>query len=218
MKPVSDFNELEKALLESEVNDDTFVVGILIADWRQQNAREYILNYMDRFDRKSGKNIDFYIPGYKYIKKGNKQRNNDNVVRISRMSGEYEFDKDLFINVVEKLENYLKITYTYNPMLVLVEIKTQQRNEHLECAKKLIIALDEGPKGITRAGQLFEKIFSIAARGSNVIVGTKNSIRMTALRGIALDIFINALSGEFIDNLQYTIGNGNIFAHIRGEY
>ena len=218
MKPVSDFDELVKALLESEVNDDTFVVGILIADWRQQNAREYILNYMDRFDRKSGKNIDFYIPGYKYIKKGNKQRNTDNVVRISRMPGEYEFDEDLFMNVVDKLEDYLKIDYTYNPMLVLVEIKTKQQNKQLEYAKKLIIALDEGPQGINRAGQLFEKIFSIAARGSNVIVKTKNSIRMTALKGIALDVFIDALSGDFMDILQDTIRTGNIFAHIRGEY
>lgn len=38
--------------------------GVLFCDVRQSKAREYILNYLDVFQLRSGKFIDFYIPGY----------------------------------------------------------------------------------------------------------------------------------------------------------
>lgn len=38
--------------------------GVLICDVRQSKAKEYILNYIDVFNNRSGKFIDFYIPVY----------------------------------------------------------------------------------------------------------------------------------------------------------
>ena len=63
MNPVRTFDQITQEILNK--NDfETITVGILIADGNQASARDYIINYMDMFDRKSGKFIDFFVPGY----------------------------------------------------------------------------------------------------------------------------------------------------------
>ena len=63
MNPVRTFDQITQEILNK--NDfETITVGILIADGNQASARDYIINYMDMFDRKSGKFMDFFVPGY----------------------------------------------------------------------------------------------------------------------------------------------------------
>ena len=62
MNPVRTFDEISEAVLDNDY--DCITMGILLADADQHEAKEYIVNYMNRFDKRSGKYIDFYIPGY----------------------------------------------------------------------------------------------------------------------------------------------------------
>ena len=61
MELVTTFESLSKKVLQ-KYEGISITMGILIADYRQTDAREYILNYMNRFDELSGKYIDFYLP------------------------------------------------------------------------------------------------------------------------------------------------------------
>lgn len=64
MNPIGKFDEICEKVLQKYEPDEVVTIGIIVADWQQDEARQYILDYMDRFDQKSGKYIDFYILGY----------------------------------------------------------------------------------------------------------------------------------------------------------
>ena len=73
MELITDFGELSKRILKKHEDEDSCVtMGILVADYRQSEAREYMLNYLRRFDMLSGKYIDFYLPGYYMYAKDSK--------------------------------------------------------------------------------------------------------------------------------------------------
>ena len=72
MELVTTFESLSKRVLEKYDEEIPITMGILVADYRQSDAREYILNYLNRFDEKSGKYIDFYLPGYYMFSKESK--------------------------------------------------------------------------------------------------------------------------------------------------
>ena len=60
MELITDFEELSKVILKKyEGEGNCITMGILVADYRQSEAREYMLNYLRRFDMLSGKYIDF---------------------------------------------------------------------------------------------------------------------------------------------------------------
>lgn len=63
MNPVRTFDQITQEILD-KYDYKTITVGILIADGNQTAARDYIINYMDKFDKESGKYIDFFVPGY----------------------------------------------------------------------------------------------------------------------------------------------------------
>ena len=63
VNPVRTFDQITQEILD-KYDYKTITVGILIADGNQTAARDYIINYMDKFDKESGKYIDFFVPGY----------------------------------------------------------------------------------------------------------------------------------------------------------
>lgn len=54
MNPVGTFDEICEKVLQKYKEDEVVTIGILVADWQQDEAKQYIVDYMDRFDRKSG--------------------------------------------------------------------------------------------------------------------------------------------------------------------
>ena len=64
MLPVFQYENFVKRVKQKKREKGVSVFGILICDYRQQLCREYILNYLNRFHKLAGKNIDFYLPGY----------------------------------------------------------------------------------------------------------------------------------------------------------
>lgn len=154
VNPVRTFDQITQEILNK--NDfETITVGILIADGNQASARDYIINYMDMFDRKSGKFMDFFVPGYCEDIFDNdvniERRYHPNaygkwcsyrdipIFYIRRNQTAYYFDKFLFDDFIIEMEERMGIKYTYNPMLILVEINKGRDGEKIEFQDKVVI-------------------------------------------------------------------------------
>lgn len=215
MELVTTFESLSKKVLQ-KYEGISITMGILIADYRQTDAREYILNYMNRFDELSGKYIDFYLPGYyMYAQESNndwKTRSHENMcisrhcssnepIYISRTNELFYFDDYLFEDFLREFEKKTGISYTYSPMLVLVEVNKAVGYGTIEFQDKMVIDLDDGtPHGIRRSGVLFEQIFAIAKRYVNLDRFEKD-IRLHYIRGNAVNTIAGILDGSLLETM-----------------
>lgn len=210
METVSSFEEMTASILKKRGNDSVITVGILVADWRQDEARNYILNYMNMFDEHSGKYFDFYIPGY-YSKKDNFEDKKEigrkyhpfeqkmhvyderPAYTIRRNDTAYYFNENIFLDFLNKMDCNMGIKYTYNPMLILVETRYDHLVDKIRYGDHVIIELDEdNNRGLRRSGQLFDAIFEIAKRklGLGQIA---NGVKLYYIKGDALGDIVHAL-------------------------
>ena len=122
--------------------------GVLFCDVRQSNAKEYILNYLNLFNQRSGKYIDFYIPGYihadEYFEK--KSRNT-----IQLGTQKYVFDLYRYNEFCERFEIDFGVSFPFSATLVLLEYTTG----HFSTARKLVFELEYSENGIKASGTLF---------------------------------------------------------------
>lgn len=162
MFPTGDFDRLKYEIMEwyDDVNIP-ITFGILIADYEQSLAREYILNYMDVFDNLSNTYIDFFIPGYTIY------GSNDDIRTSMRNKdgATYYFSRKLFTDFIEKFESLFDYEYGFSPVLLLVELK----NRNFTGTKKIVIELDTEAFNIKKAGILFKSIFNIAKQYVNIL-------------------------------------------------
>ena len=133
MLPVFQYENFVKRVKQKKREKGVSVFGILICDYRQQLCREYILNYLNRFHKLAGKNIDFYLPGYVQ-------------------------DYPIYEEFLENLSHDFDITFPYNPILILMEYK----GGNFKNARKVVIELDSNKRDIKKVGKLFEEIFATA--------------------------------------------------------
>lgn len=228
MELITNFEILMKKILDQYKDLEVpITVGILLADYRQTDAREYILNYLNRFDKLSGKYIDFYLPGY-YLYAGDssnewktrshynvcisRHRSNDYIC-IRRTGEKYYFDDYLFEEFIRDMENKMQISYTYNPMLLLVEVNMNNARGKIEYQRKMVIELDNTQQGIRRSGCLFDEIFQIAQREANLDRFGK-SIKMKYIKGCAIKSLAKALDGNIIEVVE-EIGEQVIMCKIK---
>lgn len=221
MELITTFESLSKKVLE-KYDGIPVTMGILVADYRQTEAREYILNYLNRFDEKSGKYIDFYLPGY-YMHACEsenewKERSHQNIcisrhctsnnpVYIGRLNEKFYFDDYLFEDFLREFEKRTGITYTYNPMLILIEVNKSVGYGSIEFQDKMVIELDNGTQGgIKRSGILFEEIFAIAQREVDLKrFGTK--LRTHYIKGNVVKTIAGILDGNFVEAVVDTAGD-----------
>ena len=161
--------------------------GILIADYRQRDNKEYILNYIDVFDYKSNKYINFYLPGY--LEENFDNRNE----KINIRGREYYFNDEIYKEFLRKLDDDFNIDYPYTPVLLLIEYI----NGHFNMSKKIRIELDDSSTNIRKTGILFEKIFSIAQKNVSLHEIEKNLIIKDITSGM-LDSFVDAVDIKLI--------------------
>lgn len=215
MNPVCTFDEISKEILKNCGVDAVATFGILIADWEQGDAKEAIINYMDNFDKKSGKYIDFYIPGYyeQFNGKNNelKDRYHPNsyvnfreiedgkaAFELTRNHTQYYFSRRLFNEFIMEMEERMGIKYIYSPMLILVEVKQEKNRGMLEFQDRLVIDLDrDDKKNIKHTGELFDKIFEVGKKTVNLERFCKE-VRLYYIKGKAVKNIVEALSGEWI--------------------
>ena len=197
MNPVGSYYRLEGELREAQQKlglDACITFGILFVDARQSEAKEHIINYMNSFDRKSGKYFDFFIPGYVEYGKG------EPAFKLKRTTQEFFFDDDLFDEFCEWSERKLGIEYTYNPMLILISMKAGRIGE----AQKIVIELDNlGGYRVKRSGIFFRDIFDIS-RLDGSLEEISHDIEKLYVRGNLIDSIINSLGQDWLVELKKT--------------
>jgi len=178
-----DYDRLRYEVLERYRDSDIPVTfGVLIADYDQRESQEFILNYLDRFHRRSGKLFDFFIPGYV------SGYHSADMKRVKYGGKEYYWQKGLFDSFLEQFEKQFGIRYEYNPMLILME----HSNVEGYRGKRIIIDLCEEPHGVRKAGVLFDKIFSIAEEYVSIEEFSENLASMY-MKGALTDTIVAAL-------------------------
>lgn len=226
MELVTDFESLAREILKKHNEDICITVGVLLADYRQSDAREYILDYLDHFDKLSGKYIDFYLPGYYLYSEDStnkwKRRDHYNIcisrhcsanepIYIDRLHASYYFDEYLFEDFLREINKKTSIKYTYNPMLILLEIDNKKGGGQLQYQRKLIIDLScKKIGGVKKAGQLFEMIFEIAKREVN-LDRFKKKLKMRYIKGNVISKIVSILEGKYIELIGETIENISMF-------
>lgn len=218
MELVTTFESLSKMALD-KYEDTPVTMGILIVDYRQTEAREYILNYLNMFDEMSGKYIDFYLPGY-YMYACESQnewqkRSHQNMcisrhcssnipIFINRLDERFYFDDYLFEDFLREFNKKTGISYVYTPMLTLVEVNKKKGYGAIQFQDKMVIELDDGtPRGIKRSGVLFEKIFEIAKKEVH-LERFEKEMRMSYVKGNAVKKIASILDGSIIETLVDT--------------
>lgn len=197
MFPSGDYKRFEIEIVERYKDYDIPITfGILIADYRQRNCSDYIINYLNRFDRLSGKCFDFFIPGYSYYSY------RSGIEVDTTIKGEKVFfSRILFEEFIEKLEKKLGIKYCYDAMLVLVEIPANKKLSKIN--KKIIIPLSDIPGGINLSGILFEQIFKISKKYVSIDKYSSELKKMYIKKDI-LDEIIDTFGPNYIKLIKKT--------------
>lgn len=183
MNPTGAYDRFYNDLLDKygrEENQSYVTFGILIADYNQTDTREYILNYLDHFNRMSEKYFDFFIPGYCDF-----DFFGGDPIEINNKK--YYFNKRMFDEFYEKLYIDFEIRYTYNPMLIIMAMQIANK----KTAQYIVIELDDyNNRSVRRAGELFLEIFDVAKKNSDLLNIRYNFVK-TYVRGNLIDSIIN---------------------------
>lgn len=179
MNPMNVLEDIEVKLWELRNNNITYyernsvVIGILFADAREPQNISFMEKYINSYDKKSGCQFDFFIPGYGVLDDSwNKKSPNAHVFynstlirpvfHMERTGVDYYFQKENYDNSVKELCKKLSIREREigksNPVLFLTEIDISS-NEFKDFIL-IDMRADEDIKVYTR---LFEEIFRLSA-------------------------------------------------------
>ena len=204
MNPIGSYYRLESELMEAKekLGTDAYITfGILFVDARQSETKEYIINYINKFDRESKDYFDFFIPGYTDYGRG------EPVIKLKRTGQEYFFNDDLFDEFCEWSERKLRVEYTYNPMLVLVSMKAGRIGE----AQKIVIELDsQEVYGVKRSGIFFREIFKMA-KSDGSLEGISHEMERLYIKGNLVNTIIHSLGQNWLVELKKTKDKVQIF-------
>ena len=159
MFPVGSFSRMKNDLYRREYEKGTDIpitVGILIADYRRSFCKENVLNQLERFDKKSGPLIDFYIPGYCKTSEIDEHYVDDYRFKNKK----YSFSPQYFNEFIDELEKRnIKVTGRFQLLLLPYE------NHHLLFHQAISFDLesDESGNKIESTKLFFESIFQIAS-------------------------------------------------------
>lgn len=112
---LSDINE--NARKNGIIND---TIGILITRPDLPTGKQ-IMNSLEYFHFRTGKSVNFYLPGYGAY--WTKYDYPDGIV-VTRINGvEWSFSNEMFVSFIQNLEHYSKWQYSGESELLLVELK-----------------------------------------------------------------------------------------------
>ncbi|EIF6158370.1 hypothetical protein QTI34_13285 [Clostridium perfringens] len=152
MYPIGTYDRFIQKIKGREGKNKPRYLGVLFCDIEQQDAKEYIINYMEVFNKSSGESFDFYIPGY--LNSTKKSRNNIFQFRDEK----YEFNRKVYNEFCDKFIEDFKIEFPYVATLVLLEYKSG----NFKNAKKAKFNLEEIKGGLKNSGFFFDLIFKVA--------------------------------------------------------
>lgn len=161
--------------------ESSSVFGVLLADVRQPDTRNYILNYLDRFHEQSGKYIDFYIPGY--FKENIPFYKTESIELEDK---KYYFSGKEYDNFADKFSKEFNLESKGVPVLYLIE---WEKGTNFKKSKILEIDLDGGEYSIKMTVTLFKKIFDLAK--SEDLLGINNRLVLDSLFSYIKENLVN---------------------------
>ena len=191
MIPIGDFLLLKETIMDKYADYEQITFGILLADPRQTESREYILNYLAVFHKESGKLFNFFLPGYDQYYQGPA---NDSKCEIRIDNNRYCFSEEMFNEFCKNMKSFWGIQYTYNPMLILMSIE----RGYLRTAKYIVIELDDNEShSARRSGLFFQKLFDIV-RDNPDLKHIKVFMGMTEHKGNMLETLIKEIAPSWL--------------------
>lgn len=187
MWPLGQYERIVHEIKRRENNDIPVTFGLLVADFHQQRSKEYILNYIDRFNYKSDRYINFYLPGYL---EEDFYNHNENIVINQKP---YYFNRVIYLEFLRKLEEDFGVDYPYNPVLILIEY---DKGNFIK-TKRIVIELDSNGSDIKQAGEMFEEIFKIAKENVSINDISK-SLRLNELKGGLLEKIVQGIDLSYL--------------------
>ncbi len=170
------------------------VIGILLADPRQQNVKEYVFNYLDLIDARTGLYFDIYVPGYRL--KTDNIDNEDICYRIGAEKDGLILDYSMFVNFIIDIEK-TGFKYSLNPMLVLMSVWYNHLADRVEFKDDYyVIQLDKEPGGISQFSRMLDVILDVAKKARPQIGRFKSGVRKYYLKDKVAQDMIGALSAE----------------------
>ena len=193
MWPLGTYDRMVHEIKHHENPDIPVTFGILIADCRQSLSKEYILNYINRFNYKSDRYINFYLPGYL------EEQSNKNNEIITIDDKEHYFDWKKYDEFVDNLVMDFHIAYPYNPVLLLLEYN----KGHFSKSKKIYIELDSDGLNIKKTGELFEKIFELSKKHIS-LKDISGGLTMDTLKSGLFDRIVKGIDNKLISAIRTT--------------
>lgn len=184
-----------------ENKEKSIVFGILLADNRQSNNKKYILNFMNRFDKLSGKAINFYLPGYIENEYRVKRHESEDIDIIGKT---YRFNFKYYDEYIEKLQKDFYIDYPYTPILMLIEYGRGDFSN----STRWIYSLDNKNHDIKTTGIVFENIFNIAKELKDDInlADIVNRLKKSKIKAEIPDIIVGVIGNDKLKALQLLKG------------
>ncbi|MGG7058326.1 hypothetical protein ACQPUZ_08510 [Clostridium tertium] len=152
MYPIGTYDRFIQKIKGREDKSKPRYLGVLFCDIEQQSAKEYILNYMEVFNKSSGEYFDFYIPGYLNSTK----KSGNNIFQFRNKK--YEFNRKVYNEFCDKFIKDFNIEFPYVATLVLLEYKSG----NFKNAKIAKFNLEEIKGGVKNSGFFFDLIFKVS--------------------------------------------------------
>ncbi len=174
-------------MLKDLQSKDSRVLGILFVRPTTQIARSEIIPSLNYFWHRSGKHIDFYLPGYGAYWYGT-YPSEDVVCKINGV--EWSYSDTMFCKFVDLLERISLWRYKGDTELLLID----HSSEGLDFSNSITIWIEKAinDKAIQSTNSLLEALIQILKDGSDVF-SVSDKLTINRLGNSIKDIFLESL-------------------------
>lgn len=188
-----DYESMIENIKEHKVEQDT--IGILLTRPTSKSGKD-IVETLPYYHHRSGKSINFYLPGYGAYWYG-VYPDEENVTVID--GTQWSFSSQKYVEFIEALENHSKWKYSGESELLFVEYV----NGELDYSNVLRFRLDEmlRDKAIPSINVLFENIFRCSFQQKN-LTRLSDVTGLKALGQVTMDCILGELPNFFSGALK----------------
>ena len=156
MVPVKSFSSMEEELSKREADNPSIpvTVGIILAHPRSRFANDHIISYLPEYNRRVGKLLNFYMPGYY------SDADCQSPV-FSLKGGSYSFNESDYFEAIAKLKE-LGMPITESPQLILTEYRKHKLR--FQKSKAIVIDLERTYNYGISVDDLFDQLIEISKK------------------------------------------------------
>lgn len=204
MIPVKSFPLMEKELSKREDDNPSIpvTVGIILAHPRSRFANDHIISYLPEYNRRVGKLLNFYMPGY--------YSDADCQSPVFSLKGDkYSFDESDYFETIAKLEE-CGLPISESPQLVLAEC--HKHKLRFQKKKTIIIDLEREYNAGNSVNDIFNQLIEISKKTIEYSKFRTKYLRQK--HGASVIHFIKKeCPGLVLPTLEFVLTHPEFFAH-----